>query len=312
MKTAILLISTGSPRSCKTKDVAAYLSRFLNNKRIISLPYLLRSALVNFIIVPCKAKKSAKRYKQLTDMYNGEFPLLYHCNSVKKELEKTLPADIYIGMSYGKPYIGDTIREILSNTYEKLIVLPMFPHYTSSATGVPFEIIMKEFSISRKMPEIVTINGFHKNEGFINSFAEKIKEYNPHEYDDIIFTYHSLPLSHIKKYDKEYFTMCDQTTELICAKLNIGKKTTCFQSQMNNKWLGPSAESILLKLAGEGKKKILVVSPSFVLDCIETDIEIGVEMRDFFIENGGKELTQVKSLNDSPVWINSLKEIVTF
>jgi ferrochelatase len=306
MKTAILLISTGSPESYRVWDVMIYLYRFLNDKRIMSLPHLWRLFLICGCILPFYSFSSAKRYRRLAEMYQGIFPLSLHCNSLKNELEKQLSVEIFIGMCFGKPLIEDSLKTIEAKNFSRIIILPMYPHYSSSASGIPLERALKGISKFLVIPEIVAINSFFNDEGFINAFTERIKEYDYKNYDEIVFSYHSLPLQHVKEQDNTYPEECAETTKRICAGLGIEVCRTGFQSQMNEKWLGPSTKSILIEMINAGKTKVLVVAPSFVADCLETEIEIGIEMKDFFLKNGGEKLQLVKSLNDHPAWIDFL------
>lgn len=306
MKTAILLLSTGSPESYRVWDVMKYLYRFLNDKRIMSLPYFWRLFLICGCILPFYSFSSAKRYRRLAGMYQGFFPLSLHCNFLKCELEKRLPVEIFVGMCFGKPLIEDSLQTIENKNFSRIIVLPMYPHYSSSASGIPLERALKGISKFLVIPEIVTISSFFNDNGFINAFIERIKEYDYKNYDEIVFSYHSLPLQHVKKQDNKYPDECVETTKLICAGLGIKVCKTCFQSQMSEKWLGPSTKSALIEMIKNGKTKVLVVAPSFVVDCLETEIEIGVELKEFFLKNGGTELQLVKSLNDHPAWIDFL------
>ncbi|MDR1896850.1 MAG: ferrochelatase [Prevotellaceae bacterium] len=311
MKTAVLLTYTGSPESCKITDIVKYLNKFLNNKRLIRLPSLPRTLLVNGAILPRSVFKSAKRYGKLENLYNGKFPISLYCQSLRMELEKCLPAEIFVGMCFGNPLIENSLQTIIEKGFSKLIIFPMFPHYTSSASGVPLEQAMDALKQFPMIPEIVTVNSFYKNQGFIRSFAERIKEYDYGNYDEIVFSYHSLPVEHVKKWDCTYPEMCRETTQLICKETGIDSVCeTCFQSQMSNKWLGPSTKSALMRMIKDRKTKALVVAPSFVMDCLETDVEIGIELRDFFLQNGGEKLQLVRSLNDSPVWIGALRDML--
>jgi ferrochelatase len=306
MKTAILLISTGSPDSGRVWDVMKYLYRFLNDKRIMSLPCFWRLFLICVCILPFYSFSSAKRYRRLAAIYQGVFPLSLYCDSLKSKLEKRLSAEIFIGMCFGKPLIEDSLKTIENKNFSRIIILPLYPHYSSSASGIPLERAIKGISKFLFIPEIVAINSFFKDRGFINAFTERIKEYDYKSYDGIVFSYHSLPLQHVEKQDNKYPDECAETTRLICSELEIDVCVTSFQSQMSEKWLGPTTKSILIDMVKRGKTKILVVAPSFVSDCLETEVEIGIELKDFFLKNGGKELQLVKSLNDHPVWIDFL------
>ncbi|MDR1886460.1 MAG: ferrochelatase, partial [Prevotellaceae bacterium] len=136
------------------------------------------------------------------------------------------------------------------------------------------------------------------------SFVERIREYDYKNFDAVVFSYHSLPSAHVERWDGRYPEECAETTRLICRELGIEHAATCFQSQMGEKWVKPAIKSTLVEMIKNGKTRILVVAPSFVSDCLETEVELGIELKEFFLQNGGRELQLVKSLNDHPAWID--------
>jgi ferrochelatase len=237
-------------------------------------------------------------------MNQGVFPLLLYCNLLKDKLEERLNIDVFVGMCFGKPSIEDCLQAIADKGISRIMIIPMHPHYASSASGLSLEKVMTGLIKFPYVPEIVSINSFFNEKAYINAFVERIKEYDYESFDALVFSYHSLPLSHVKKWDNKYPEECAETTKLICNELRIKTAVTCFQSQMSKKWLGPTTKSIVTEILKNGKKRILVVAPSFVSDCLETEIELGVELKNFFLQNGGKELQLVKSLNDHSVWID--------
>jgi ferrochelatase len=231
---------------------------------------------------------SSKRYKLLANIYQGVFPLPYYCELLKDKLKKKINAEVFIGMCFGKPLIEDCMQTIANRRISRIIIMPMYPHYSSSASGIPLERAIKSLCNFPVIPEIVSVNSFFNEKGFIDAFVARIKEYDYRSFDAIVFSYHGLPLSHVKKWDNTYPEECAETTRLICNELGIKTAITCFQSQMSKKWLGPAIKSVLVEMIKNGKTRILVVAPSFVSDCLETAIEINVELKKFFIDNGGK------------------------
>ncbi|TVQ92865.1 MAG: ferrochelatase, partial [Bacteroidetes bacterium] len=176
-----------------------------------------------------------------------------------------------------------------------------------------------------------TIGQFYNERGFIECFAENIGEKNPQDFDHVIFSYHGLPLRHvnathqgkdcshfnctteINEHNKFcYQAACYATTRLLAQKLNLSAEdyTVCFQSRFSQSWLSPFADEVIKEKAKQGVKKMLVVSPSFVTDCLETIVEIGVEYKDLFLKNGGEEFQWVPSLNDNDNWAEFLAELV--
>jgi ferrochelatase len=287
---------------------------------------------VNGIIVPFRSGKSSKLYQELWTE-NGS-PLLYISENLKEKLQKALPEEyaVFLAMRYGKPSLKETLENILDGDFQEVIVLPLYPQYASSTTETVTDFVKKGIKKRNNLPDFKFIDQFYDDPGFLNSFAEQIKKCDYKSYDHILFSYHGLPLSHIKRIhpkidldacncEKElpkhgaycYKATCYETTRLLANQLQIPKEkySVGFQSRLSKNWLTPFADELVVKLAKQGKKKLLVVAPSFVTDCLETIIEIGQEYKDLFVENGGEKLTLVESLNDSGFWIQSLKEMIT-
>ena len=331
-KTCILLVNLGTPDSPSVKDVRKYLFEFLNDPRVIDIPAIARFFLVNFIIVPFRAPKSAIIYKQLwTDKGS---PILIYGESVKEKLQQSLEKnfDVELAMRYRKPSLESVLERMQKKNYEKIIVFPMFPQYASATTGSIHDKVMEIISKWWVIPEIKFISQFYDNEGFINTIVERSKKYNLEEYDQVLFSYHGLPVRQVDKVypdgslceehdcEKEinqtnifcYKATCYATTRLIAKKLHLSedKYTVCFQSRLDKDWLEPFADKMVIEQAKKGAKKLLVFSPAFVADCLETIVEIGVEYQKLFEEHGGEKVQLVESLNDHPMWIDTLKNIV--
>ena len=339
LKTAVLLVNLGTPDSPSVKDVRKYLFEFLNDPRVIDIPALARSIFVNLIIVPFRAPKSAKIYQELwtnnglPDGKKGS-PILYYGKSVQEKLQNSVDSnfDVYLAMRYKNPSIDDVLSEIYKKYYEKIIVIPLFPQYASSTTGSVIDKVMKIMSKWWVIPEVKFINQYYDDERLINTIVERAKKYKIDEYDHILFSYHGLPVRQVDKVYKDgtvcenhnceteinetnkycYKATCFATTRLIAQKLNLSpdKYTVCFQSRLDKKWLEPFADKMIIEQAKKGAKLLLVFSPAFVADCLETLIEIGVEYQKLFEEHGGEKIQLVESLNDHPLWIETLKEIV--
>lgn len=331
-KTGVLLINLGTPDDAKWSSVRTYLSEFLNDPRVIDIPWLLRKILVNGIIVPFRSFSSTKIYKQLwTDKGS---PLMYHGVSVKEKLQSQLGEDfgVHLAMRYQNPSLDKILGEMRLLNYKKIIIIPLFPHYASASSGSAMEKAMKIISKWWVIPELSIMSQFWAHEGFINACVAKANQYNIDDYDHVLFSYHGLPERHVDKvYDDGvpcadhnceteitednkycYKATCFATTRLLAEKLNIPKEkyTVAFQSRLDNKWLEPFSDKIVEERAKKGDKKILAFSPAFVADCLETTVEIGIEYQEIFEENGGEKVQLVESLNDHPIWIDALEAMV--
>lgn len=334
-KTCVLLIQLGTPDSPKTADVRRYLSEFLNDPRVIDLPYLSRKLLVNTVIVPFRAPKSAKIYRELWELSNGESPLLTHTQNVKKLLQQRLHGQnctVEYAMRYQNPSMDLVLEKIRKTNYDQIVILPLFPQYASASSGSAIEKAMKIVKSWWVIPEIKIVSQFWDSAGYINSIVERSKSFDLSSYDHILFSYHGLPNRHVDKVYEGSDLCSDQpceteinesnkfcykatsyaTTRLIANKLNLNESdyTVCFQSRLDKKWLTPFSDQVVEELAKKGAKKLLVFSPAFVADCLETLIEIGSEYQEIFEESGGQKVDLVPSSNDHPEFISCLEELV--
>ncbi|MBI1837712.1 MAG: ferrochelatase [Flavobacteriia bacterium] len=334
-KTGVLLIQLGTPDSPGVEDVRLYLKEFLNDPRVIDISWLGRKLLVNGIIVPFRSPKSAKIYKQLWEQGNGISPLLTYTQNVVKLLqERFIESNIVIEMAmrYQYPSMETVLERMHKANYDEIIILPLFPQYASASSGSAIE---KAMNIIRKwwvIPDLKIISQFYDNSLFIDAIVEKAKKFDFKEYDHILFSYHGLPVRQVDKVYEEDGLCQDQpceseinthnkfcykatsyaTTRLIATKLGLSESdyTVCFQSRLDKNWLEPFSDKVVEEWGKKGAKKLLVFSPAFVADCLETIIEIGEEYQEIFKANGGEKVQLVPSTNDSPKFIDCLEDII--
>lgn len=334
MRKGVLLINLGTPDSPKTADVRKYLRQFLNDPRVIDINPVGRFFLVNGIIVPFRSPKSAKLYEKIWTREGS--PLLIYGNKVKDLLQNELGNNfvVELGMRYQNPSIGSALEKLRAAQVEEIIVIPLYPQYASSSTGSSIEEVYRIIKNWEVEPSIRIISKFYDNPDFIQAFVDVAKKYRLEDYDYFIFSYHGLPERHITKgsahYGKNtcqlgaccdkitknnqycYRANCFETTRQLVKHLNIpeGKYETTFQSRLNDKWIKPYSDKVVEEKAKEGKKKMLVFSPAFVADCLETIYEIGTEYDEIFKAHGGEKIQLVESLNTNPLWIHALKQMV--
>ena len=322
------MVNVGTPDEPTVRAVRRYLSQFLNDKRVMDLPWLMRKLLVNMIIVPFRAPQSAKLYQKLWTVEGS--PLLKHTEDCREKLQQLLGVEyeVMVAMRYGNPSLKSTLEQIKQKHFKQVILFPAFPQYASSTAGTIVEYVFRETSRWNYIPQIKVIGQFFDHPMFIKAFTERIKTYKPEDWDHIIFSYHGLPLRHLTKCHPDitmhecfddrfniehgrfcYQGACYQTTELIAYALNISpdRYTVVFQSRLNKNWMQPFTDATLIQKANEGCKRILVVAPAFVADCLETIVEIGMEYQALFQKHGGEKLQLVESLNDYPLWIDAMK-----
>lgn len=334
MKTGVLLINLGTPDSPATADVRKYLTEFLNDKRVIDINPIARFFLVNFIIVPFRSSNSAKLYKKIWTEEGS--PLLIHGNNLKKKLQAALGHEyiVELGMRYQSPSIASALDTLRIQKVGKIIILPLYPQYASSSTGSSVEKALEIISRWEVTPSVNVISKFYDSSEYIDSFVNVAKQYKLEEYDYYLFSYHGLPERQLQKASAHYgansCTMdkccdkitnnnqycyraaCFETTRKLVSALNIpeGKYTTSFQSRLNDKWLKPYSDKVVEEKAKQGIKKMLVFSPAFVADCLETIYEIGEEYNHLFKQHGGEKIQLVESLNSRSEWVEAVKQLV--
>jgi ferrochelatase len=332
MKEAVLIINLGTPDSPKRSDVAKYLREFLMDGRVIDIPLVARTFLVNGIIAPFRSGQSSKAYKELWTERGS--PLLFHLEDLAEKLASILPSnvDLYYAMRYQNPSLDSVLGKIEKKAYSKLTILPLYPQYASSTTGSTAQKVMEIISKWEVIPSVDFKQHFYQHPAYLKAVSSTAKQYDFSSFDRIVFSYHGVPVRHIKKSCKVpgcteegcknnfnearlycYRAACYETTRGIVKALNIPEDhyEVVFQSRLGrDPWLEPYAEPRIEELAKEGKKRILVFSPAFVADCLETTIEIGDEYQEVFEEHGGEELVLVENLNSRDEWAEALKDIL--
>ncbi|MBL6657774.1 MAG: ferrochelatase [Flavobacteriales bacterium] len=330
-KKAVLLVNLGTPDSPKTSDVRSYLFQFLNDKRVIDIPWLLRKILVNGIIVPFRAPKSAKVYKELWTERGS--PIVYHTDDLTNKLKEELGEEYHVeyAMRYKNPSLRKTLESWENKNFEQIIILPLFPHYASATNG---SVIEEAMDVIRKwwvIPELSFVTQFYDHEFYLKGFEEQGNKHNFKEYDHILFSFHGLPERHVDKvYDEGlcqdndceqgvteanqfcYKATCYETAIQLAKRFKLKKEdySVGFQSRLGRGWIEPFSDKIIEDLGKNGAKKILVFSPAFVADCLETTIEIGDEYQELFEEFGGEKVQLVESLNSSDSFVQGLKEMI--
>jgi len=332
-KKGILLVNLGTPDSTKTSDVRKYLREFLMDKRVVDIPFLLRWILVNGIIAPFRAPKSAAEYRKLFDDRGS--PLKYYTEDITGLLQEKLDKEysVKFAMRYQSPSLESVLKEFQEERVATLHVIPLFPQYASATTGSVIDRVMELTKDWQVIPDIKFTAQFLEEELFIDTIADQGRKLmEKGDYEHYVFSYHGLPERQIRKasYGKYcklgkccgtlnehnrycYRAQCFETTRRVAAKLEIPEEdyTVCFQSRLGkDPWVKPYTEDVLKDLAKNGKKKVLAFSPAFVSDCLETTIEVGEEYHEEFIEAGGEKWDLVPSLNKEDKWVECLKQMV--
>jgi protoporphyrin/coproporphyrin ferrochelatase len=313
--TGILLIQLGTPDAPTSKALRRYLRQFLGDRRVIEAPRLIWWFVLNLLILPFRPAQSAAKYRRIWNPETGS-PLLHYTKRQTELLQKALPhIPVRFGMQIGNPTLESVVLKMIDEGIDRIIVLPMYPQYSAttwaSATDCLFHILMKV----RKVPAIRIVPPYYEHPAYLDAVSTIIQEelrglnWTP---DHFIYSFHGIPQKYAQKGDP-YATHVVRTTRGLQQRLQWpkGEWTQTYQSLFGrDEWLKPYTDDTLAKLAKQGIKKVFVTTPGFTADCLETIDEIGHESLENFIAAGGEKLHQCKCLNDHPMWIEAMKQIL--
>ena len=330
-KQAVLLVNLGSPDSPSVPDVRRYLREFLMDGRVIDAPWPIRFGLVHGCILPFRPKRSAEAYKKIW-LPQGS-PLVVTSKKVQAELQRRLAIPIELAMRYQNPSILDAIRNLRSRSVSDLLVIPLFPHYAMSSFETAAERVKE---LARRLAPTMTVRivpPYYNGPDYVEALVASASDYIKRDYDSLLFSFHGIPERHLHKTDPTcshclkvenccqrpsqahercYRVQCFNTMEAFVKKAGVTKYSVAFQSRLGkDPWLQPYTDQELVRLAQDGVKKLLVICPAFVADCLETLEEIGMRGRETFLQVGGREFTLIPCLNDHPRWIDALENMVS-
>ncbi len=332
-KTGILILNLGTPDDPSTSSVRRYLKQFLLDERVLDINGVLRNVLVRGIIAPFRARSSGKLYKELWTEDGS--PLKHYGYKVRDMLQKRLGDDylVELGMRYQNPSIQDAAQKLREALVDKIVIFPMFPHYASASTGSAVQEAMRVITEWLTIPELACVSSYHNHPKLIKVFADNARKFDMADYDHFLFSFHGIPQRQLRKSDVSnyclknsdccqsicesnkmcYSAQCYDTAFKIADELGLSKDqySVGFQSRLGrDPWTEPFTPDVLKDLNSKGIKKLLVFSPSFVSDCLETTIEIADEYHEEFLEMGGEKLDLVPSLNDDPLWVEAIEDIL--
>lgn len=312
-KTAILLVNLGTPDAPYPDQVRTYLREFLSDTRIIDLPRWKWLPILNGIILPRRSKKSAALYQSIWTEEGS--PLLVISKKQKEALAKRFPEEeikIALAMTYGNPSIKDELKELHEWGVRHLIVLPMYPQYSSTTVAPIWDRVQREISTWIDIPKLTFIRDYPDLPEFIEVNVDRIQQCidKNGEPNAIVVSYHGIPLHYAKSGD-DYEERCERTTEAIKKAFPHLTFLQSFQSKFgNDPWLTPNTSDVIRELAKSGKKHIQVLAPGFTADCLETLEEIEVENAEYFKEAGGEKYFYLPAVNDDERFIDGIEDLV--
>ena len=325
----VLLVNLGSPESPDAKDVKPYLDEFLMDKYVIDVPYLLRALLVRGIILRKRPEKSAEAYKKI--WWDEGSPLIVLSKRMYEKVRKLTDLPVSLAMRYGKPNILSGLQELHDKGVTEVLLFPLYPQHAMAST-VTILVLAEELR-KKHFPHMTfsDVPAFYNKPDYIQNLADSIKNHlKDFEYDHLLFSYHGIPERHIRKTDVTkshckidgdccktkseahqfcYRHQCYETTRQVVELLQIPKEkySQTFQSRLaGDKWLEPYTDVEINKMPAKGIKKLAVVTPAFVADCLETLEEIAMEANHQFKEHGGEAFLAIPCLNDSDDWCKTV------
>lgn len=329
----VLLINLGSPDSTDVADVRRYLREFLLDPRVLDAPWPVRFCVVHLAILPQRPRESAEAYRRI--WWPEGSPLIVISRRVRAALEQRLQQPVVLAMRYQHPSVEQALAELARQRVEEAVVVPMFPHYAMSSYESAVEHV--KVVARRQAPSLGLriVPPYFDDPDYIAALVGSAQPYLEQGFDHLLFSFHGIPERHLRKSDPTgrhcltvkdccatpspahatcYRAQCLRTVEAFArrAGLPAGRYSVAFQSRLGrDPWLTPYTDREIERFAQAGMKKLLVICPAFVSDCLETLEEIGLRGRDAFRAAGGGELTLIPCLNEHPLWLEALAKLVT-
>jgi ferrochelatase len=326
----LLLINLGTPDAPTTPAVRRYLREFLSDPRVIDINPVGRALLLNLIILPFRPAKSAHAYRAIWDAERGS-PLLSYSRDLAAGVAAKLGGSwcVELAMRYGNPSIASALERLRGAAVDRIVVVPLYPQYAASSTATSVARVMELASARWDVVPLDFVPAFYADPGFLSSFEAVARPALAQaRADHVLFSFHGLPERQIQKSDPTsahclksatccdvltatnqncYRAQCFATARALASRLSLSDYTVCFQSRLGRTpWITPHTDVLIDELAKQGKKRLAVLCPAFVADCLETLEEIGIRARAQFKAAGGEELTLVPSLNATPTWIDTV------
>lgn len=332
MSKGILLVNLGSPNSPSVPDVRRYLNEFLMDGRVIDVAWPIRRLVVGLILIKRPAE-SGHAYEKIWTKDGS--PLVVTSKHVRAALQKRVSAPIELGMRYQNPSIESAVKSLAGKGVNNVLLIPLFPHYAMSSYETAVVRVQEVAARFAPGMKITVQPPYFDAPDFIAALAASASEFLKQDYDHLLFSYHGIPERHLRKSDPTgchclkvenccevsspahamcYRAQCFATTREFVKLAGVPKEkySVSFQSRLGrDPWLKPYTDYELVRLAQEGKKKMLVICPAFVSDCLETIEEIGMRGCEDFLKASGKEFTRIPCMNEHPLWITALEKMAT-
>lgn len=316
-KTAVVLVNLGTPDAPTKAAVRCYLKQFLSDPRVVEIPRTVWWFILNAVILPFRSGKSAEKYASIWTKEGS--PLRIHTEKQAKLLrgylgERGHDIEVAYAMRYGSPSLPEMLEKLKMNACERILILPAYPQYSGTTTASINDAVAGHYQNVRNVPELRYIKHYHDDEGYLHALKDSVTAYwNAHgRPDKLVMSFHGVPQRTLLLGDP-YHCECHKTARLLAAQLQLTSQQymVTFQSRFGKgQWLQPYTAPSLVQLAREGCKRVDILCPGFTSDCLETLEEIAIEAKQDFLTAGGREFHYIPCLNESPVWISALADLV--
>jgi ferrochelatase len=314
VKNGVLLVNLGTPEEPTPSSVGTYLQEFLSDPRVVDLPRWLWLPLLKLVIIPLRRHRSSEAYRAI--WWPEGSPLLVLSQRLASRLEGELAeeAEVVLAMRYGNPSVEQGLAELRNRGVARVIVLPLYPHYSMTTTETVFDAVSDGLRNLDWYPETESVKQYHDHPFWMDAVAASIREYQETagRPDRLLFSLHGIPERYVRNGDP-YQQQCQESVEDVARRLGLANEEwmLTFQSRVGREpWLQPYTDKTLEALPKQGVHHVQVVCPGFAVDCLETLEEIAIQNRDLFVESGGKKLEYVPALNDSPGQVSLMAELV--
>jgi ferrochelatase len=329
---AVLLLNLGSPDSPEIPDVRKYLKEFLSDKRVLDTPAPIRQFVLNVFILPRRPRNSAEAYRKIWTPQGS--PLIVISKRVQSLLQKKIDIPIELAMRYGKPSTDGVLKKMIAQGIQKIYLIPLYPHYAMSSYETAVVKVQEVLAKIAPGTVLKTLPPFYEDPEYIKAMVSSSEDFLKKSYDHLLFSFHGIPERHLKQADPSkchcliqsnccstpnpvhdfcYRAHAFKTVRAFVEKAKIpeAKYSVSFQSRLGREpWLKPYTDFELKEFPSRGIKRLLVICPAFVSDCLETLEEIAMRGKEIFMEAGGEEFHQIPCLNDHPLWIEALESYV--
>lgn len=315
-KTGVLLVNLGSPAAPTTSAVRKFLKDFLNDPRVVNIPRPVWWLILHGLVLPFRPSKSAKAYRKIWDAEKGS-PLTFLTRQLAEKTADKLRdqgIEAVYAMRYGEPSIATQLLRFKSLGIGHIVVLPLYPQYSSTTTASIYDDLIKEFNHWRYIPSFQFISDYHQNPDYIAAVADTIKQAwrGQGKHELLLMSFHGLP-EQLTAWGDPYFHQCHKTAALLAGQLGLSDNewVVVFQSRFGKaQWLKPYCANTLQALPGQGIKTVDMVCPGFAVDCLETLEEIAIENKAIFMESGGADYRYIPALNDTDAHVDALVKVL--